>query len=132
MKTNLDAMFKTNEELETKGIKLQFGEDIFFTVKRFGGKNSPAIAKKLAEYYKPHARAIELGYFPKDKEEEILMKIFIESSMIDWEGVVIEDKEADFNTENAIKLFKALPDLFVQVQNEAEKIDNFREELGNS
>ena len=65
MKTNLDKLFKTNEELEKSGILVVLSDTLEFNLKRFGGKNSTPVRAVQAKYYKPYARQIEMGTFDK-------------------------------------------------------------------
>ena len=71
MKTNFDAMFKTNTELETEGIDLDFGNGMKFRVKRFGGMNSMAVKKQVAKRLKPYATLIKSNAMPEEKERII-------------------------------------------------------------
>ena len=132
MKTNLDKLFKTNEELEKSGIVVVLSDTLEFNLKRFGGKNSTPVRAAQAKYYKPYARQIEMGTFDKDKEREIFVKIFVESCFIGWKGVEIDGAPAEFNRDNAIKILLALPELFETLLEQASKVDNFKEDLGNS
>jgi hypothetical protein len=132
VKTNLDKLFKTNEELEKSGIVVVLSETLEFNLKRFGGKNSTPVRAAYAKYHKPYARQIEMGTFDKEKEREILIKIFVDSCMLGWKGVEIDGAPAEFSRENAVKLLIALPELFETLFEQASKVDNFKEDLGNS
>ena len=132
MKTNLDKLFKTNEELEKSGILVVLSDTLEFNLKRFGGKNSTPVRAAYAKYHKPFARQIEMGTFDKDKEREILVKIFVDSCLTGWKGVEIDGALVEFNRDSAISLLVALPELFETLFEQASKVDNFKEDLGNS
>ena len=131
MQTNLHTLFKTNKELESQGIVLDFGGGLKFTVKRFGATN-PKVKALMAKYYTPYTHAIQTGNLPPELESEISTKVFVESSMVSWEGVVdAEGKEIPFTTENAIKLLIDLPELATKLLEYASDYKNYKESVGN-
>ena len=133
MKTNLSKYFASDSNLEADGVWIDLAEDVSFKIKRFGGKNAAKIKLLQAKYMKPYARQIEKGILDPEKERSIYIKIFSESCMVDWKGVVDEnDKEISFSIDNAINLFSNLPDLFDFIVAESLNTDNYREDLGNS
>lgn len=132
MKTNLDSLFKTDKAMETEGIIFELREGIRFKLRRFGGFNAEKVKPIHAVHYKPFARQIELGTLSADKEREIFMTIFIKVCLVDWEGIEFDGKAAECNLENALKLFKALPDLVDTLSSYAQDSKNYREDLGNS
>lgn len=131
MSSNLDKFFKTNKMLETDGIWFDVSNETGFKMKRFGGYNSPAVKALMNKYYKPYAKMIENDSLPKDKQDEIMAKVFVESSMIDWKGVEVEGKEIPFTVEAAVKLLVGLPELNDTLFKYASDFNNFREDLGN-
>lgn len=124
-------MFKTNKEMENEGVDLDFGNGIKFRVRRYH-ENNPKMKAARAKYYKPYARLIEMDKLPQDKDREIIIKLFVSTSLIGWEGVEIDGELAEFTPDNAIRLFKELPDLFDTVSQYAINSENFKEDLGNS
>lgn len=132
MKTNLDKFFKNSESLEANGIWFNVSDETGFLCRRFGGYNSEKIKKSLAKHYKPYARQIELGTFPREKQMEIMFRVFVESCVIDWKGVEIDGKQESFSVDACVKLFCSLPDLGDAVVEYASKSESFREDLGNS
>lgn len=131
MKTNLDSMFKTSEEFETKGIWFDINETTGFLVRRFGGFNSQKVKASLAKYMKPYAYQIEKKTLEDSKSVEIMARVFVESSVIDWRGVVIDGEAKDFSPDLAVALFVKLPELFDTLHKYASDSSNYREELGN-
>lgn len=132
MKSNLDVMYKTDSECETEGIWIQFSDTIKFRVKRFGGRNTPSIKKKMAKYNKRYARQIEMGTLPEETERRIYTKSFVEVALLDWEGIEIDGEITPFSTEKAVELLVHLPDLCDRLVAEASDIEHFKEDLGNS
>ena len=130
MKSNLDKLFKTNEKMEQEGILFEVAEGVRFRIKRFDGTN-PVVKSLMAKYYKPHAKTIENGGLSDEKQNEILIRVFVEACMIDWEGVEIDGEEKDFEPETAIKLLQGLPVMASNLIAQASDFKNFREDLGN-
>lgn len=137
MKTNLDSLFKADKDLSEKGVEFVVNDKVSFFVRRIG-PNNPRAKAALAKHYKPYARQVEMGTLDQDKEREIQIKVFVAMGLVDWKGIEIDGQIAECNMENAVKLFKALPDLFNSVQAYAEDYKNFkedpdfREDVGNS
>lgn len=132
MKTNLDGLYKTSSNFETDGIWMNISDDVAFKVRRFGGKNSDKVKRALATYHKPFARQIEKGLLDTDKESELVTRAFVESCVVDWQGVVIDGEEKDFSTDLAVSFFKELPDLLEEIMAQAQVADNYKEDVGNS
>ncbi len=133
MKTNFDTRYKTNPQLENAGVWFAFPDcGAEFLVKRFGGANAPDVKKKMAKYYKPYAKQIEMNLFPEDKAKDIMIRIFVESCILDWKGIEINGEQKEFDVETCIELFKHLPELCDQLTELATDSVSYREELGNS
>lgn len=130
--SNLDSLYKNNEKFEKEGIWFSVSDDTAFLVRRFGGYNSHKVKSAMARYYKPYARMIELGTLGEEKEREIMLKVFIESSIVGWRGVKIDEKEVEYTFDAAFNLLKKLPDLADSLLAYASESKNYREELGNS
>lgn len=138
MKTNLDKLFKADSTLEKEGVdfviqeKGDGQEEISFKIRRFNAQN-PRVKAAEAAYYKPYARQIQLGTLPVEKSDEIVMRLFIDVCLAGWNGVTDGDgKPMEFTKENALALFKRLPELFETLFKHANDFANYKEELGNS
>lgn len=132
MGTNLDKFFKANSSLEQDGVDFDIGDGISFKVRRFGPSNT-RVKSAMATYYKPYAKQVELGTLPVEKSLEINAKVFVDTCLVSWQGVLDESgKPLEFTKENALKLFKDLPDLFETLWKHANTFENYKEELGNS
>jgi hypothetical protein len=132
MKTNLDQFYKTDKALETQGIWFNISEECGFLMRRFGGFNSTEVKKAMAKYYKPFSKMIKAGTLPADKENLVMVKTFVEASMIDWRGVEIDGEEVDYSFDAAVKLLVELPQLAETLIEYASSYESFKEELGNS
>lgn len=133
METNLDSIFKTNQNLEKEGKWVEVSDTVKFLVKRFGGVNSHALKSAMARFHKPFARQIDLGTLTEEKTREIHTKVFIATSLKGWQGVMDSSgKEIPFTEENALNLLMKLPDLADFLYSYAAETNNYREDLGNS
>jgi len=130
MKTNLDGLFKTDKAQEQEGVVFQLGETTF-TMKRFGGFNSPLVRKAMAKYHKPYAKQVEMGTLSFEKEQEIMAKVFVEGSLMGWSGLEVDGEMVDYSKEVAVKLLIELPDLMNTLVEYASNADHYREDLGN-
>ncbi len=132
MKTNLDQFFKSDKASESEGVWFDISDTTGFLVKRFGGYNSTEVKAKLAKYYKPYAKLVELGTLDENKEKEIMIRVFVESCLMDWKGVEIDGVEAKFEKELAIKFLLELPALADTLIEHATNFKNYRADVGNS
>jgi hypothetical protein len=132
MKTNLDQFYKTDQSMEKDGIWFSFSDDIGFKMKRFGGFNASSVKAAMSKYYKPYARQIKNGMLPPEKEREVMVRTFVESSITDWRGIEIDGEEVDFNPAKCIELLISLPDLADTLIEYATSFEHFKVDLGNS
>lgn len=132
MKTNLDQLFKTSKTQETDGIWFDLSEEVGFHLRRFGGANNSRVKAAMAKHYKPYARMVESDTMPEAEQRRIMIKMFVEASVIDWKGIEIDGVATPFSTEVAIKFFEGLPEIFDVLMKYASDYQNFKEDLGNS
>lgn len=132
MKSNLDKLYKTDSNLEKDGIWFDIDENVGFKIKRLGGKNSTEVKKAHAKHYKPFARQIKTGTLSSEKELEISIKTFVESSVVDWKGIEIDAEPKEFSKEQCEKLLIQLPELANTLIEYATSYEYFKEDLGNS
>lgn len=118
--------------MESSGIWFRISEELQFRVRRFGGKNSDKVRQAIAKYNKPYTLQIQKGTLDPDLETELMTKAFVESCLTDWKGVEIDGEPQEFSTEKAIELLIELPELTNELIAHAQKIDNYKVELGNS
>ena len=146
-KTSMYELFRSDKKAEKDGIALDYGE-FRITIARAGGANK-RFSQLLNLKSKPFQRQIQLDQLDNDKAIEILMDVYSACVVKDWEILQedgtwvsgIEDPEGgdallEVNPANIFDVFKALPDLFADVREQAEKGALFRtslreEALGN-
>lgn len=137
MKTNLDSLFDTDPHHEKEGVWLKFSETIGFRIKPFKASN-PQVKKAMSTHFKPYARMIENGTLEDRKEREVMAKVFVAASLVDWRGIIIDGQETPFDKELAIKMLTDKEALFEQLFSYAQDFKNFKidqdelDALGNS
>jgi hypothetical protein len=141
-KNSLYELYKTDSTVEKNGKELLFADgQIRVKLSRAGGANQK-FEKILAANSKPFRRAIQAELLGNDKANELLMATYAEAVVNSWEtltekedgteeyvtGIQLEgvDELQPVNKENILKVFKALPDLFKEMVDEANKITNYR------
>lgn len=131
MQTNLDSLFLTDDS-ETTGVWLLLKPEVGFLVKRLGGKNEVAVKSAMAKHYKPKSRLIENDLLAPEEQREILIKMFVDSCLIDWKGVEFEGEVKPFDKTLAVKLLVRMPELFNTLYAHAQDLNNFKAQVGNS
>lgn len=131
---SLYAQFTTDPKLEKEGVVLQYGMNskdlpIGIRVARAGGSND-AYHKLMETKVKPFRRQIQTETIAKKQVEKLVLEVFCATVVLDWENV--EDAAGNplpFSYDNALKVFSDLPDLFADVQEQANKAALFRAEI---
>lgn len=128
---SLYKKFETDRSLETKGIILDYGpnskgKNIEIRVARAGGAND-AYLKRLEAKAKPHRRQIQHETMDRVQIEMMVKEVYAETVVLGWENV--EDRDGnpmDFSKDNVLKLFADLPDLYHDIQEQAQSAALFR------
>lgn len=142
----LQEQFATDVSLETEGIVIDYGNDRI-RIARAGGANKK-FAKLLERRTKPFRRAIAVGAFSNDRSMDIMREVYAHAVVLDWEvnkGTEtvpkwekgIDPKDAGttgknllpVTPENIKKVFINLPDLFIDLQQQAQAGALYREEM---
>lgn len=132
--------YSTDKELEERGVILDFG-DHRVRIARAGGANLK-FARVFEALTKPVRRAIHNESLSETKAKEIAHKAYAEAVVLGWDTPVEEDgkvvykpfiygpdgEEIPYSKENVVKVFTDLPDFYVAIKTEAERISNFRRE----
>jgi len=142
----LGKQFKTDTNLETEGIFIDYGTDRI-RIARAGGSNKK-FARVLEQRTKPIRRALQVGAVDNDRSNQIMREVFAETVVLDWEvnqGTEAEPKWVQgidpgdagengqkllpVNFVNIMKVFVNLPDLFHDLQQQAQAGMLFRAEI---
>lgn len=131
---SLYRQFKTDSKLEKEGVLLEYGQNskgksICIRIARANSSND-AYVKRMEAKVKPHRRQIQNETIERALLVGILREVFAETVVLGWENVEDENgKDMPFTKDNCIKLFTDLPDLFEDVQEQAQKAALFRAEI---
>lgn len=132
------SQFKTDTEMETKGIALEYG-DFRIMIARAGGANKK-FSRVLEQRTKPYRRAMKTETMDNDLAVELLYEVYAEAIVLDWltkvdgefkKGIENPDgpKLLPPTVENIVATFRGLPDLFLDVQEQAQKVALFRQDI---
>ena len=129
-------LFERDEDMETKGIWQNFGPFGKFLIARAGGSNARFISL-LSKTMEPYQRQIQKNMLQESVANDLLVKVFAKTVILGWEDVTGKDgKELKYSYEACVKLLTDLPDFFLDMREEATRIQNFRkadfeEDAGN-
>ena len=140
--SNLYKQYRTDPNLETSGIFLNYGpnskgDPMRIRIARAGGANK-GFSKALERITRPHRRAIQTGTLSNDLSDSLMKGAFAETVILGWENIEGPEGEIlDFNKENVIRVLDDLPDLYADLREQANNVALFREtilddDLGNS
>jgi hypothetical protein len=129
--SSLYKQFETDQELESKGIVINYGknsrgENIDIRIARAGGQNT-RFQKVAEQVLKPYRRQIANESVDNAVLEDLMRTVYARSVILGWSGV--DDKEGEplpFTEENVVKLLRDLPNLFADIREAAEKQTLFR------
>lgn len=130
--------FRTDDSLEKEGIVLDYGT-FRVTIARAGGANK-RFAQLLDAKAKPYRRAIATETLDNEKGSELLREVYAEAVIRKWEtkaedgswqeGVEQEDGSvAPYSKAAVLKALTDLPDLFMDIQEQAQKVSLFRKSV---
>lgn len=131
--------FKTDPELERNGVQVDYGE-FRVTLARAGGANN-RYQKVMEARAKPFRRAIQSNNLDNSTAQRLLREVFAETVVLNWEvkvngkwkkGIESPDGGKDLlpvNAENLMLTFENLPDLFLDLQDQAASAVLFKQSL---
>lgn len=123
---DLRKTFGTDPEIESLGIDVHLGGDLYLTIARAGGGNLRYEAS-MRKHFAPHKRALSAGTLDEKTATEVLKKVYSEAVLIGWRGALVLDGETlPYSPANALRVLVELPELWRIVQEEAGKYSNFR------
>jgi hypothetical protein len=129
--------FKNDKGLETKGVIIDYG-DFRVTVARAGGSNKK-FARILETRTKPYKTAIRTDTLDKEVSKNIMLETYSEAIILNWETKIdgkfkqgIENEKQElipFNQENCLLTLQELPDLFIDIQDQAMNASLYRQDI---
>ena len=136
----LRKTFKTDTTAEVNGVWVEVGindhnrEPIEILISRMSAANK-RYTKELNRVTKPHQSAIQNDAMDNDLAKKMLQEVFADTILLDWKNLpkselTGDDKDTElleFNRDNALALFKELPDMYDDWEARANKAAAFRE-----
>lgn len=120
--TSLYDMFETNSGAEKEGVWVTIGQSRF-KIARAGGSNETFMTE-ASRRLKPFHAALE--NLPQKTANQIAVEIFVDLLLLGWENV--PDRAGnllEFSKDAAKKLLLELPNLFLVLQAESQRMSNF-------
>ena len=126
-------MFGTDENKEQEGIVLNYSDIFWLRISRAGGSNEH-YKKVLTEKLRPYRRAIQTEAITDEMSAKLLREAAAEGLVLAWGSKKFGDgkmpaktgEAMDFTVENVVRFFTDLPDIFQDVQEQAQKVSLFR------
>lgn len=141
---SMRSLFTTDPALETKGVRIDYGS-FRITLARAGGANKK-YTKLLEAKTRPHRRAMQTETMQDAAAMALLREVYAEGAIMLWENREKLDKKTGewigefkvgiepaqgtdllpFNADNVCSTLADLPDLFADLQEQANKVSLFR------
>jgi hypothetical protein len=131
---SLSKQFKTDRSAETDGVVLDYGDGVWIRIARAGGANKKYL-RALERLGRKYRRQIQLETLPEEVARKLFRETYAETVVLGWGGITQEDigsegdEPVEFTKANCVALFENLPDLFLDVQSQAQNMALFRAEL---
>jgi len=103
------------------------GKEMKFELAYLSGTNKK-LARLTAEMQKPYRRLIDAGKMPEKLADELAMKVFVKGVLVGWENVIVKTGQLplEYNEDNAMMLFKELPELLQLLMLQSTNFENFK------
>ena len=128
--SSLFKQFGTDAKKEQEGVRVTYAanEDgslpTFIIARR--SRSNTAYRVTMERETRPYRRQIELETLDAKTADEINMRVFAQSLLLGWENVQnTAGQKMEYTLDNAITLFKLLPDLFDDLNEKAGKATLF-------
>lgn len=131
---SLARKFKTDEKCEAEGICLDYGDGQKIWIARAGGANR-AFQKEAQRIVRKYRRQLTLNILPEEIQQKVAREAYARTVILRWEGVTDKDCGGDGTEpvpctfENICRLLENLPELFNDIQRQAQNIELFLETL---
>lgn len=127
--------FETDSNMESHGVIVDYGD---FRVRlTHAGQGNNRYVKYAEKMMKPVRRAMEAGALGNERSLALMADIYAKTIIVDWQvpdgkeswKTGIESKSGEilpFTEENVLLTLRALPNLFLDIQQQASSMANFR------
>lgn len=123
----LYSAFGSDKGRERDGAWVDIGP-ARFKLARAGGANV-VFGRAVMQATKPYRRFLEKGDMDPEVADRIMVKVYAETIVLDWEGVDGADGQpVPYSREACVKLLTDLPNLFQEIQREAAAYHTFAQE----
>lgn len=122
---DLRKLFGTSRRAESAGVWVDIGHGARVLVAR---DTSPAYRKKLQDVIRPYRGAIAAGAMDDEAAHRLFAKAAAGTLLLDWSGVEVDGKPAEFSVDVAEQLMVDLPDFYKTIKAFAEDAALYREQ----
>jgi len=123
---DLRKTFGTDPAIESHGIEVHLGGDLYLSIARAGGGNLRYEAA-MKKHFTPHKRALSAGTLDEATATEVLKKVYAEAVLVGWRGTLqIDGETLPYSPANALRVLVEFPEVWRIVQDESGKFSNFR------
>ena len=120
------SMFGTDKTQEENGVAIDYG--YFAIIVKRAGQNNKQFKAKLRRVNEQKGKRMQIGAVTDDEMEDDMIRLFAETVVVGWREVRNEQNELiPFSVDACVKLFKDLPDLFLDVRTQAMDFHTFLE-----
>lgn len=136
----LRRTFATDKQAEIDGIDVPVevndhnGEPIYINVSRMGTANK-RYTKRLEAVMQPHQASLQNDSMNNELAGKLLRQVFVDTVLNGWSNLPKSELTGneddtdllDFNRDNALALFDAMPEMYTNWSDIAKKAATFRE-----
>ena len=133
----LRSQFKTDTGIEVTGVWIDYDGGCRIKIARAGGANKRYL-KAMEALSRKYKRQLNLEILPVEVGNKLMREVFATTIVLEWKGVTEEDlgradhgdsAEVPCSVEAAMELFEFMPDIFSDLQECANSIAIWREEI---
>jgi hypothetical protein len=139
---SLRGTFKTNKEAEVNGVDIPVevnehnGEPIFINISRMGTANKK-YTKRLEAVMEPHQASLNNDSMNNELAGKLLREVFADTVLNGWTNLPRSELTGnpehsdllEFNRENVLALFDAMPEVYDDWSGRAKKSASFRDKV---
>ncbi len=139
---SLRGTFATDKNAEVDGVEVPVevnehnGEPIYINISRMGTANK-RYTKRLEAVMQPHQASLQNDSMNNELAGKLLRQVFVDTVLNGWRnlpkseltGDEKDTEELEFNRDNALALFEALPEMYTDWSNRAKAAATFREKV---
>ncbi len=126
-------MFGTDAAKEQEGIVLNYSDVFWLRISRAGGANEH-YKRVLTEKIRPYRKAIQTETISPEMSARLMREAAAEGLILAWGSAQHGDglmpaktgEVLDFSVANICRFFEDLPEIFLDVQEQAQKVSLFR------